>query len=175
MIKCKIPAVLLMVCFVSACNSNQNDTVKTPPEEQVEVVDTVNTSDNNADSMRTIVNRSLIWSVQPGATDKEKLKAPDSAQLKSYSYSQLIDLLNQNYPEIQMNFKKISHDTIYVKIPHSQKLTNQIGDTGAQNFLASVTFTLTEIPNIHFVNIEMKSGDHAEPGVYSRDDFKSLQ
>jgi hypothetical protein len=175
MIKFKIFAILLIVCFISACNSNQNDTVKTPPEEQIEVVDTVKTSDNNADSMRTIINRSMIWSVQPGGTDNEKLKAPDSAQLKSYSYSQLIDLLNQNYPEIQMNFKKISHDTIYVKIPDSQKLTNQIGDTGAQNFLASATFTLTEIPNIHFVNIEMETGDHAEPGVYSRDDFKSLQ
>ncbi|MEO6894444.1 MAG: hypothetical protein ABI136_05360, partial [Ginsengibacter sp.] len=62
-----------------------------------------------------------------------------------------------------------------VKIPDSQKLTNQIGDTGAENFLASATFTLTEMPGIHFVYIDMQTGDHAEPGVYSRDDFKNLR
>ena len=169
----KLLFILIIVAFFSACNSNNDDTVKTPPEE--EVTDTVTTIESNADSMRTIVNRSMIWTVQPQGTNKDKLKAPDSVQLKSYSYSKLIDLLNQNYPDIQMNFDKISHDTIFVKIPESQRLTNQIGDTGAENFLASVTYTLTEMPNIHFVNILMKAGDHAEPGVYSRDDFKSLR
>ena len=44
-------------------------------------------------------------------------------------------------------------------------LTNQIGDTGAENYLASATYTLTEMKDIHFVNIDMKAGDHAEPGV----------
>ncbi len=169
----KLLFILIIVAFFGACNSNHDDTIKTPPEE--EVTDTVTTIDNNTDSMRTIVNRSMIWTVQPQGTNKDKLKAPDSVQLKSYSYSKLIDLLNQNYPDIQIDFDKISHDTIFVKIPESLRLTNQIGDTGAENFLASVTYTLTEMPNIHFVNILMKAGDHAEPGVYSRDDFKSLR
>lgn len=165
--------LLAVVFFMSACNSNQDDTVKTP--EPLEVTDSVTTIVNNPDSMRTIINRSMIWTVQPEGANKDKLKAPDSAQIKNYSYSQLIDLLNSNYPDIQMDFEKISHDTIYIKIPDSQRLTNGIGDTGAENFLASATYTLTEMPNIHFVNIKMKSGDHAEAGVYSRDDFKDLR
>ena len=165
--------LLAVIFFMSACNSNQNDTVKT--RAPLEVTDSVTTIVNNPDSMRTIVNRSMIWTVQPEGANKDKLKAPDSTQIKNYSYSQLIDLLNSNYPDIQMDFEKISHDTIYIKIPDSQRLTNGIGDTGAENFLASATYTLTEMPNIHFVNIKMKSGDHAEPGVYSRDDFKDLR
>ncbi|MGN6341362.1 MAG: hypothetical protein ACTHML_10385 [Ginsengibacter sp.] len=165
--------LLAVVFFMSACNSNQEDTVKNPPQE--EVTDSVTTIVNNPDSMRTIINRSMIWTVQPEGANKDKLKAPDSAQIKNYSYSQLIDLLNSNYPDIQMNFEKVSHDTIYIKIPDSQKLTNGLGDTGAENYLASATYTLTEMPNIHFVNIKMKSGDHAEAGVYSRDDFKDLR
>lgn len=173
MIKLKLFFIFVVTVIIGACNSNNEDSVKTPPE--AEVTDTVTANDNNADSMRTIVNRSMIWTVQPQGTNKEKLKAPDSVQLKTYSYSQLIDLLNGNYPDIQMDFDKISNDTIYVKIPNSLRLTNQIGDTGAENFLASATFTLTEMPNIHFVNIIMKAGDHAEPGVYSRDDFKNLR
>lgn len=165
--------LLAVIFFMSACNSNQDDTVKTPAP--LEVTDSVTTIVNNPDSMRTIVNRSMIWTVQPEGANKDKLKAPDSTQIKNYSYSQLINLLNSNYPDIQMDFEKISHDTIYIKIPDSQRLTNGIGDTGAENFLASATYTLTEMPNIHFVNIKMKSGDHAEPGVYSRDDFKDLR
>jgi hypothetical protein len=54
-------------------------------------------------------------------------------------------------------------------------LANEIGNTGAENYLASTTFTLTELKNIKYVNIAMKPGDHAEPGVYSRDDFKRLR
>jgi hypothetical protein len=173
MIKLKSLFIFAIVFVIGACNSNNEDTVKTPPE--VETSDTVTTIDDNADSMRTIINRSMIWTVERQGADKEKLKAPDSAQIKNYSSSQLIELLNQNYPEIHIDFEKISHDTIYVKIPNSTRLTDQIGDTGAENFLASATFTLTEMPNIHFVNLSMKAGDHAEPGVYSRDDFKDLK
>jgi len=172
MTKLKILCALVVVSLFFACNSNQNDTVKTPPEQ--EVTDTVS-SDNPVDSMRTIINRSMIWSVQPQGSEKQKLKAPDSTQINTYSSAQLIDLLNKNYPDIQLDFVKISHDTIYVKIPESKNLTNQVGDTGAENYLASTTYTLTEMKDIHFVNIDMKAGDHAEPGVYSRDDFKSLR
>jgi hypothetical protein len=172
MIKLKLLGVSLAVCLLAACNSNQNETVKTPPEE--EVTDTVS-AENNADSMRTIINRSMIWTVQPQDSAKQKLRAPDSTQIKTYSSAQLIDLLNKNYPDIHLDFIKISHDTIYVKIPDSGNLTNQIGDTGAENYLASITYSLTEMKNIHFVNIDMKGGDHAEPGVYKRDDFKNLR
>ncbi len=172
MIKFKITFAVIVACFLFACNSNNNEKVKTPPEK--EVIDTVSTN-NSIDSARTIINRSMIWTVQPQGTEKQKLKAPDSAQIHIFSPAQLIDLLNQNNPDIHLDFIKISHDTIYVKIPDSQNLTDNMGDTGAENYLASATFTLTEIKNIKFVNIDMKAGDHAEPGVYKRDDFKSLR
>ena len=172
MIKIKLLCAAFAVCLIAACNSNQNETVKTPPEE--EVTDTVS-ADNSVDSMRTIINRSMIWSVQPQDSSRQKLKAPDSSQIKTYSSTQLINLLNKNFPGIQLDFIKVSHDTMYVKIPDSNRLTNGIGDTGAQNYLASVTYTLTEMQGIDYVNIDMESGDHAEPGVYSRDDFKNLR
>ena len=172
MSKIKITTCFLCMSFFIACNSNKNEEINNLQEK--EVIDTVS-NNNSVDSTRTIVNRSMIWTVQQESTKKDKLKAPDSTQLSTFSPSQLIDLLNQNYPDIQLNFVKTSHDTIYVKIPESKKLTNEMGDTGAENYLASATFTLTELKNIRFVNINMKAGDHAEPGVYSREDFKSLR
>ncbi|MGN6249288.1 MAG: hypothetical protein ACTHNG_13115 [Ginsengibacter sp.] len=172
MIKLKLIGMALAVCLIAACNSNNNEPVKNPPEE--EVTDTVS-AETPGDSMRTIVNRSMIWTVQPQDSSRQKLRAPDSTQIKTMSSTQLIDLLNQSYPDIHLDFIKISHDTIYVKIPDSSNLTNDIGDTGAENYLASTTYTLTEMKNIRYVNIAMKGGDHAEPGVYSRDDFKDLR
>lgn len=172
MIQLKAFCAVFSVCLFFSCNSNQEEKVKTPPEN--EVTDTVS-SQNSVDSSRTIVNRSLIWTIERQGNEKEKLKAPDSTRTADYSSAQLIALLNQNYPDVQLNLIKISHDTIYVKIPDSKKLTNELGDTGAEEYLASATYTLTETKNIHFVNINMKAGDHAEPGVYTRDDFKSLR
>ncbi len=172
MIQLKTFCAVFSVCLFFSCNSNQEEKVKTPPEN--EVTDTVS-SQNSVDSSRTIVNRSLIWTIERQGNEKEKLKAPDSTRAADYSSAQLIALLNQNYPDVQLNLIKISHDTIYVKIPDSKKLTNELGDTGAEEYLASATYTLTETKNIHFVNINMKAGDHAEPGVYTRDDFKSLR
>ena len=163
---------ILAASFICACNSNQNETVKKPAEE--EITDTIS-SENSADSMRTIVNRSMIWTVQPNESDNQKLIAPDSTQIKTYSSEQLVNLLNQNYPDIHLDFIKTSHDTIYVKIPDSKRLASELGDTGAQNYLASATYTLTESNGIQYVNISMKAGDHAEPGVYSRNDFKRLR
>jgi len=171
MSKIKITAAFICMSFFFACNSNNKEEIKNPPEK--EVIDTVS-NNNSFDSTRTIVNRSMIWTVQQESPEKDKLKAPDST-LNTLSSSQLIDLLNQNYPDIHLDFVKTSHDTIYVKIPESTKLTNEMGDTGAENYLASATFTLTELKNVKFVNINMKAGDHAEPGVYSRNDFESLR
>ncbi len=55
-IKNNLVRAALAVLFISPAIPTRNETVKTPPPEQ-EVTDTVS-SDNSADSMRTIVNRS---------------------------------------------------------------------------------------------------------------------
>jgi len=46
-----------------------------------------------------------------------------------------------------------------------------MGSTGAEEFLAAATFTLTEYDNIKAVNFIFEGGDHAEPGIYSRETF----
>ena len=166
----KIIGAVLTVSFFVSCNSNNDTQMET---EQREVVDTVSTS-ASSDTARTIVNHSMIWSVQPQAGEKEKLTAPEN-KIDTLSSVQLVSLLNQNFPDIHLDFVKVSHDTVYVKIPDSKKLTQEIGDTGADDYLAATTYTLTESKNIKFVNIAMKAGDHAEPGVYSRGDFKGLR
>jgi hypothetical protein len=169
--KIKMICAGVTVCLFVACNSNNDKKAETP---QQEVVDTISVA-HSADSAKTIINRSMIWSVEPESGEKEKLKAPENAKLDTFSSEHLVKLINENFPDIHLDLIKVSHDTIYVKIPDSKRLTEEIGNTGADNYLASATFTLTELKNIKYVNIALKAGDHAEPGVYSRADFKELR
>ena len=64
---------------------------------------------------------------------------------------------------------------MFISIPESEYLTQRIGSTGAENFMATTTFTLTEMRGIKYVSYDFTEGDHASPGVYSRKDFKNLQ
>ena len=164
--------VLGIFCAICSCNSNEDKNEEVTHEE---TRDTLSAADNLADSSRTIVNRPMIWTVDQENAGIEKLKKPEEVRLDTFSSLHLIQLINNNYPDIQLNLVKISHDTMYVSIPDSKKLTEEMGSTGSENYMASATYTLTELKNVKFVNFSMKPGDHAEPGVFSREDFKSLR
>jgi len=84
-------------------------------------------------------------------------------------------MLNDTYPEIILHFTKTSNDTLFVKISNSTFLTQQMGSSGPEVYLADVTYNLTEISGINYVAIIFKAGDHASPGVYSRTDFVQIK
>jgi hypothetical protein len=71
--------------------------------------------------------------------------------------------------KIHLDLVKLSHDTIYVKIKESTYLTQQMGTSGAEDYMTTTTFTLTELKNVKFVTYDFKEGDHAAPGTYSRE------
>ncbi len=168
----KIKLVLItFICALSwSCHSNENKKVSSG-----EVNDSAGSTGSQADSSITVVNRNMIWTVDNENAENEKLKAPENAIPDSFSVAHVIQLLNQNFPDIRMELLNVSNDTVYVKIPDDKRLTEEIGNTGAENYLASATFTITEIKSLKYVNIAFEPGDHAEPGVYSRDDFKRLR
>lgn len=89
----------------------------------------------------------------------------------SLTANNIIQMLNKMYPEIKLHYTKVSGDTIFVKINKSSYLTLQIGSSGAETYMAEVTYNLTEINRINFVDIQFTEGDHAAPGTYSRTDF----
>lgn len=87
----------------------------------------------------------------------------------SLTYEVLIDIINYTYQDkVRLDFVNISNDTIFVEIENSEYLTQKMGTTGADEFMISATFTLTELPDISFVNFEFQDGDHATPGTYNR-------
>jgi hypothetical protein len=79
----------------------------------------------------------------------------------------LNDLFKQSHlPEAIL--QKIEGDTAFVRIVDDQRLTQQMGTTGATAYLQAVTYTLTSVPSIQFVAFDFEAGDHAVPGRYAR-------
>ena len=46
---------------------------------------------------------------------------------------------------------------------------------GAQAYLASTTYNLTELKGINYINYNMPSGDHVSTGIYSRETFENYR
>jgi len=93
----------------------------------------------------------------------------------SLTAASMIGMLNDQYPDVQISLTKISRDSIFIRIKNSTHLTQQMGSSGAEAYLAEVTYNLTELMGISFVNLQFKEGDHAAPGTYSRTDFVQVK
>ena len=61
--------------------------------------------------------------------------------------------------------------TARLEIINSEYLTQRMGSTGAEIYLAEAVFTLTECPRVTSVQFVFEEGDHARPGTYSRSNF----
>ena len=87
----------------------------------------------------------------------------------------LIRYINEGWENVKLVFQKSSNDTLYVTIPDSDFLAERMGSAGAEAYMASTTYNLTELKGIKFVNYDFEEGDHLSPGVFSRDDFKNFR
>jgi hypothetical protein len=147
---------------------------------------TILTACNNSDSVKNEDDRIDTIKNSPTALDSTAKK--DSVSIWVYDYlkempvknreinadtltpKKLIDFINsyKGGDKIHLAFVKISHDTMYVKIIESTFLTQQMGTTGADDYMSTTIFTLTELKGIKYVNFDFEEGDHAAPGTYSR-------
>jgi len=69
----------------------------------------------------------------------------------------------------------VKDHTAFLEVINAEYLTQRMGSSGAQAYLGSVTFTLTENPQIKKVSFLFEEGDHAMPGTYTREDFKNYK
>jgi len=72
----------------------------------------------------------------------------------------------------KLKFIEHKGDVVTVEVINARYLTQRMGSTGAEAFMATATFTLTEHEAADAVNFIFKQGDHAAPGIYSRDLFQ---
>ncbi|WP_423130108.1 hypothetical protein [Gaoshiqia sp. Z1-71] len=149
--------ILFLITVLVGC-TNRN-----PTAEKTEIHNT-----DSVDQSRSAENK-LLWKYDCMADSIIQLNKVGADRLNP---SALTGILNASYvDQVLLEFVKISHDTIYMKIDNSEVLTQQMGTTGALEYLISATFTLTELKNIRYVNFDFEYGDHAEPGTYDRQTF----
>lgn len=85
----------------------------------------------------------------------------------------VVNILNTSWPDVQVKYIKKSKDTVFISIPESTILTQQMGSAGSKQFMVSATYSFTELKGIKYVSFKFKVGDHANPGVYTRKSWKN--
>jgi hypothetical protein len=93
----------------------------------------------------------------------------------SLTPAKVIGYVNAAWDNIVLEFDRIGHDTIYVNIPESEFLGQQMGSAGAQAYMASTTYNLTELRGVQYVHYSMSPGDHVSPGTFSRKSFENYR
>jgi hypothetical protein len=153
---------LIVMITLGSCNTKQ-------PEKKIPPVDTTGIVHTDSANIKTDSHYfwSSDWDPKKGLVMKRTVPISDD----SLTATNILQKLNVLYPEIQLHFNRISNDSIFVTINKSSYLTQQIGSSGAEAYLAEVTYNLTELKDINFVDISFKEGDHASPGTYTRIGF----
>jgi len=116
-----------------------------------------------------------VYSWQSALNDSSgrlEMKKVESMGPDSLSPAAVITYLNSTDSTIKLVLVKTSGDTVYLKRPDAEHLTQQMGSTGSTLYMAQVVYNLTEIPGIKYVNLDFEEGDHASPGTYTRENFK---
>jgi hypothetical protein len=152
-----------MIFFIS-CNNEA-------PADKENVEDTIMTDD-----ISLFPPDRLPW-VSDFDTIKNEfyLKQQRKVNPDSLTAETLINDLNAAWENIRLVLVKSSNDTLYVSIPDSEFLGQQMGSAGAQAYMASTTYNLTELKGVKYVNYDMQPGDHVSPGTYSRKSFENYR
>jgi len=154
--------LLLVIIAIGSCRTKQSE--KTTSTDSTVVIVKTDTSNVKSDSH-------YFWTSELDQKLGLVMKKTAPVSNDSLTAANMIHMLNKEYPEVQLEFIKISGDSIFTRIKKSTYLTQQMGSSGADAYLAEATYNLTELNGINYVDIRFKEGDHAQPGVFSRTDF----
>jgi hypothetical protein len=105
------------------------------------------------------------------STGRIEMKKMETGGPDTLEAGAIIKYLNNINPFVKLEYIKTSNDTLYIKIPDANYLTQQMGSTGPTMYFAGAVYNLTELPGIKYVNIDFEEGDHAAPGVLHRESF----
>ena len=160
-----IPAIFLF----SSCGNNSSDEKKTTVDSS-RIADTTYTAIADPGKSYEIVNTKgyYVWEVD---IKKKTLRKNPALSPAAIDADSVISGLNRQYDDILLEKVNIRHDSIALKITNSDYLTNQMGSSGAAQYIAQAVINLTAVPGIKYVLIAFKEGEHASPGIWSRKDF----
>jgi hypothetical protein len=113
-----------------------------------------------------------IWEVD---ADKKTKQLNPQLQPEYFNVDTVIMGLNERFPQVQLERRKIGHDTLYAEIKNAEFLTERMGSFGAEHYIAMAVLNLTSANGINFVRIDFTEGSHASPDVWSRQNFAAYK
>jgi hypothetical protein len=136
----------------------------------------------------TVYDREYVWSADPGTGEGEPVRLVRGRKVQGIQrdMNKLILAFNKTFIEAEavnlrdsesrlelpkLLIQGLDHTTVRVLVENSWYLTQRMGSSGAQDFLATATYTMTECPVITAVDFVFAEGDHAAPGIYTRMSF----
>jgi hypothetical protein len=158
----QLVCLLLLASFI-ACNNKENSKASNPIMELA-------TDSLVVEPTMPVYDRESKLYVWKSAFDYTK-KHNQQFNSNILNADSLIKGLNELNEKIVLEKIKISGDTIYTIIKDSKYLTDGIGTTGAEVYLADVVLNLTEVPGIKYVNIDLEEGSHMQPGTWNKENF----
>lgn len=166
----KLYIVYISLCITCLIGCRNEDRVI---QERSDSVDSI--KDTALSSPQPVTLQNSPYSVELD-TKTQQLKIVRGTQdLKGIMAEDMILVLNKKYPGIQLKLEALNTDTLSVTIDDARALTQEMGSTGAEAYLAEVTFALTELVGIKAVKFDFEEGDHASPGVYTRENFEMFR
>jgi hypothetical protein len=151
---------LLAIGGLAACNNSSDKTSNSAFSG-----DTLAFGQNSNDTL-------FFWNVNSEENTRKKVLTQD---IVNPNLEAVINGVNMVYPDVQMQLVKQSNDTLFVSIPQSEKLTQQMGSAGASQYFATACINLFEVPGINYINFDFTEGDHARPGTFSREQFSNFK
>ena len=158
--------LLAAIAAVISCNANKEKANKSVSIETIEDAATVEpTLQNNPES------KLYVWKAN---FDYTKVQNP-ILQQAILNTDSLIKGLNERYENVFLQKDRICGDTLYTFIDDSQYLSNQMGSTGAEVYIADVVLNLAEVPGVKYVAIKMEEGSHAQSGIWTKENFEQYK
>jgi hypothetical protein len=151
---------ILTVGIIVSCNNNADNNANEPVTN-----DTLAFGENAGDTL-------YFWNVNNEQSTRTKVLTDE---VSNPNVLAIINGLNMVYPDILIQFNNISNDTLNVSIPQSEKLTQQMGTSGAAQYFATACVNLFEAHTINYIHFDFVAGDHAKPGTFSRQQFENIK
>jgi len=158
---------LLFLLLLSCTNNTSNE-----PESETTVLSPTAVDSSSTGPEITDKAQFYVWEVN---SDTKTKKQNPQLRPQYYSVDTLLMGLNERYPRILLEKKRIGHDTLYTEIKDAMYLTDGMGSTGAEEYVAQAVINLTSVKGIRCVRIDFAEGSHASPDVWCRDAFSDYK
>lgn len=164
----KTIGMALLLLGVGCNRSGHQDSEQTEQEDNISL-------DSASKSKKSFqyVPKDAFWEYQFDTISNDfKLVKLREVKPDSLTVEGVTSIVNTTWPDVQVQYRMTSGDTVYLEVPESTILSQQMGSAGAQQFLSSTTYSFTELAGINYVFFDFDEGDHAVPGVYHRNSWK---